>query len=87
MKRTLRILALALPVVLTVWWLAAGAHAGWTRTSVPRRTLDEVTGLEAVTYERRFVPGLDFLAAGAIAAASLFGASLLVRRHPVQNHR
>lgn len=87
MKNPIRFLALAFLVVMTGWWLAAGAHRGWTQTSVARKTLDEVTGIEAITYEKRFVPGLDFVAAALFGTALLVGASFLVRRQPPQTHR
>jgi len=61
-------------------WLGLGTNRGWTKTSVPKRTIDEVTGIEAISYERRFVPGVEFLAAGLMASALLFGVSLLARR-------
>ena len=59
------------------YWAAAGANRGWTKNNVPKRTLDEVTGIEGVTYEKKFVPGVDFLGAaagvaGVVALASLF---------------
>jgi hypothetical protein len=79
MKKLLRVLAAALLIAAVVVWAATGASRGWTKTSVPRKTLDAVTGIEGVAYEPRFVPGLDFLAAAAIAAAALAGASFLVR--------
>ncbi len=87
MKKSLRFLALAFLVVMMGWRLAAGAHRGWTQTSVARKTLDEITGIEAITYEKRFVPGLDFVTAAILSTALLVGASFLVRRHPPQNHR
>jgi hypothetical protein len=79
MKRTLRIIALALTLGGAFTWLAAGASRGWTKTSVPIKTLDEVTGIEGVSYERRFVPGLDFLGVTLFGASLLAGASLLFR--------
>ena len=63
MSKTLRILALVLALAAAGTWLATGGNRGWTKTSVPVKTVDEITGLEAVNYERRFVPGLDFLGA------------------------
>jgi hypothetical protein len=84
MKNSLRFLALAFLVAMTGWWLAAGAHRGWTQTSVARKTLDEVTGIEAITYEKRFVPGLDFVGAVLIGTTLLVGASCLVRQQPPQ---
>jgi hypothetical protein len=80
MKTTLRWMAVAVAVAAIAGWAIGGAHRGWTRTSVAQRTLDDVTGLEAVTYEKRFVPGLDFLGAGLLGAVVLAGSSLLGRR-------
>lgn len=62
------------------WWAAAGASRGWTKTSVERVTVDEVTGLEGRTYEDKFVPGVDFLGAGLVGAAALAGASFLFHK-------
>lgn len=77
-RRTLRITAgVLLAATLTVW-LVAGANVGWTRTRVPVKTLDEITGIEGITYERRFVPGVDVVAIATLASAMLAGVSLLV---------
>jgi len=61
-------------------WVATGANRGWTKTSVPVKVLDEVTGIEAITYQQRFVPGIDFLGAAAGTSAFLFGISIFFRR-------
>jgi hypothetical protein len=85
MKRILRILALLAALGAVLVWLAAGANRGWTRTSVPVKTLDQVTGIEGIEYRKQFSPGLDFLAAALFAAASLGGVSLLFRNKQPQN--
>ena len=59
------------------FWIVTGANRGWTKTSVPRVTLDPVTGISGTTYEKKFVPGLDFLGAAAICSALLTAASCL----------
>ena len=82
MSRTLRIVALALALAAGGLWIAGGASRGWTKTSVPIKTVDEVTGIEGVAYDRRFVPGLDFLAAGLLGASLLAGAAFLFRNKP-----
>jgi hypothetical protein len=41
--------------------------------------VDEVTGLEGVSYQDRFTPGVDFLGGALIGAGVLAGASLLIR--------
>ena len=79
-RNGLRLLALAIAVGGTGFWWAEGAHRGWTKTSVPVRALDEVTGLEAINYRAQFVPGVDFLVAVWITAGLVAGASLLFRR-------
>ena len=73
MRRTFRRLALALALAAIATWLATGASRGWTKTSVEKRTPDPVTGLEGITYEKRFVAGVDFLGAALLAAGALAG--------------
>jgi len=79
-RRVFRLVALVVALAGVAFWLAGGAHRGWTRTSVAVRMQDEVTGLEAIRYERRFVPGVDFLAAVLGAAGLVAGVSCLFRK-------
>ena len=82
MTRTaLRAVALFISAAAIVGWLAAGANRGWTKTSVPVRRTDEVTGLSVDDYQRRFIPGVDFLGAALLGCAALAGASFLVHGH------
>jgi hypothetical protein len=85
MKKTFRIIALVLALAAAGTWLATGANRGWTKTSVPKPTVDAVTGLEGISYERRFLPGLDFLGAALLGASLLAGASCVFRNQPTQN--
>jgi hypothetical protein len=80
MKRTLRIVAVLVALAGLGFWLAAGANAGWTKNRVEKRTVDEVTGIEAVSFENKFVPGVDFLGGIAVGAGALAGVSLLFRK-------
>jgi len=80
MKRALRTIAVFVAVGAVAFWLAAGANRGWTKTSVEKTTLDEVTGIEGRTYEKRFVPGVDFLAVTIFGAGVLVGVSFLFRK-------
>jgi hypothetical protein len=82
MKITLRILAVVLILGASIYWAAAGANRGWTKTSVPVKTLDDVTGIEGVTFQKKFVPGVDFLAAAAGAGIVMAGVSFLFRTKP-----
>jgi hypothetical protein len=84
MRRTLRILAVIVALGAAAFWAACGANSGWTKTSTPRTTLDEVTGIEGVTYEKKFVPGLDFLGAAGLGAALLAGVSVLIPRKKLE---
>jgi hypothetical protein len=77
MKRALRIIALLAALGAGGFWLAAGANRGWTKTTVPVKRMDEVLGIEGITYEKRFVPGLDFLGVAALGAGFLAGVSFL----------
>ncbi|MEY2408350.1 MAG: hypothetical protein QOF48_1020 [Verrucomicrobiota bacterium] len=76
-KRALRLIALAVLLGAAGVWLAAGANRGWTKTTIPVKKMDEVLGIEGITYEKRFVPGLDFLAKAALGAGFLTGITFL----------
>lgn len=84
MKRILQILAAVVLLLGLGVWLATGANRGWTKTSVPKKTVDEITGIEAITYEQRFVPGVDFLGAALLGAGALGGVSFLFRNPSAQ---
>ena len=82
MKQFLRWTSLVVLLAAAALWLSAGANRGWTKNSVPQKIVDEVTGLDGITYERRFVPGVDFLGGAVLVAGILAGASLLYRTKP-----
>jgi len=82
MKRSLQILAVLVLLITVGVWLAAGANRGWTKTSVAVKTLDPVTGIEGISYQKKFLPGVDLLGAGVCGAVLLGGASLLFRNKP-----
>jgi hypothetical protein len=79
MKRTFRLLAAILVAGSIIFWAAAGANRGWTKTSMPRTVVDQVTGIEGVAYDKHFVPGVDFLGAALLGASVLAGISFLFR--------
>jgi hypothetical protein len=87
MKKILQILALVVLLAAGVTWLATGANRGWTKTSVPVTTLDAVTGIEGITYQSKFLPGVDFLGAAFVVAAALAGTSLLFRNKNKTNNQ
>jgi len=77
MKRTLRIIAAVLVVGAIAYWVAAGANRGWTKTRIPKQVVDEVTGLEGIQWQDKFVPGVDFLGTALLGAGILAGISIL----------
>ncbi len=85
MKRGLRILSTLLALGVIATWLALGAGRGWTKTSKEVKTLDEITGIEGITHQKGFWPGVDFLGAGLLGAGLLAGASLLFRSSSQSN--
>jgi hypothetical protein len=86
MRRVLRIVALVLAVTAALAWLGLGANRGWTRTSVPVKTSDEVTGIEGIEYHKKFVPGVELLTGALAGAAVLAGASLFFRNQQTTNN-
>ncbi|MDB6064185.1 MAG: hypothetical protein JWR26_393 [Pedosphaera sp.] len=63
-----------LALVVVAIWFFGGGNRGWTQTKVMHKEMDPVTEIEKITYEPRFVAGIDFLAVG-IGAAAILGAS------------
>jgi hypothetical protein len=80
MKKALRILAVLVLLTAGTTWLVTGASRGWTKTSVAVKTLDPVTGIEGISYQKKFIAGVDFLGAAFGGAALLAGASLFFRK-------
>ncbi len=80
-------LALVMAVATTLAWLALGANRGWTRTSVPVKVTDEVTGLEGIQYHKQFVPGIELLGGAWSGAMLLAGISLLFRNQQTKENK
>lgn len=80
MRTGLRIVALAVVVVTLTLWFFGGMNPGWTKTSVQMTGYDEVTEQNYPVWEKRFLPGVDFLGAGLLVGAGLFGSSFLIRK-------
>ena len=79
MKRTLQLLAVLVLLAAGTTWLVTGGNRGWTKTSVAIKTLDPVTEIEGITYQKKFLPGVDFLGGGAAITVALAGASFFFR--------
>ena len=84
-KNILRAAAVILILTSAGIWLATGANRGWTKTSVPVKRTDEVTGITVDDYQKRFVPGIDFLGASLLGSGILAGASFLFRKKQTQS--
>ena len=61
-------------------WLAGGRNLGWTKTSVKHTEKDPVTEIEFPVFEKKFVPGVDFLGVVLVSAGVLFVTSFLARK-------
>lgn len=86
MKRGLQILAAVVAFAIVITWASLGASRGWTKTERPVKVLDEVTGIEGITQEKGFWPGVDFLGAGLLGAGVLAGVSFLFRSKSNSQH-
>jgi hypothetical protein len=84
-RKVVRAVAVFLPVAALVVWLATGAYVGWTKTSVPVKRTDDVTGITVDDYKKRFVAGVDFLAAALLGSGILAGASFLFRKKQIRS--
>lgn len=80
MRALLRILSVILLVTALGWWWKAGSNKGWTKTSVQVWKYDEITEIRYPETEKRFVPGVDFLAGAAAVSFGLAGVSFVVRK-------
>lgn len=89
MRTIVRLVALFVALITVVVWLFGGPNLGWTKTSVMTESIDPVTEQKDVRWEKRFVPGVDFVGQGLAIAAVLFGISFLLpkgkRRQPAED--
>lgn len=73
-------MAVIIAVGAIVFWAAKGANTGWTRNQIEKRTVDEITQIEAITYEKAFVPGIEILGGALLGAGVLAALSFAFRR-------
>ncbi|MBC8011640.1 MAG: hypothetical protein H7067_16265 [Burkholderiales bacterium] len=69
------------------FWAAKGYNRGWTKTQVRIDKYDEITDLTYPTYEKRFVPGVDYLGGGITFGLLVFAATFVGRRSPKPHAR
>jgi LPXTG-motif cell wall-anchored protein len=84
MRKALRWIAAILVVAAIVFWAVSGANRGFTVNNQPKKIVDPITGLEGTSYEKVFIPGVDFLAGVLLGAGLLAGASFLFRKKKLE---
>jgi len=82
MKSAVRAFAILLFVGTFGLWAGLGGTLGWTKTKIPLKRQDPVTGIEYDEWKMGFVPGVEFLALGAGGAVVIFAATLFMRITP-----
>lgn len=82
MNKPLFALGLLISAVGLVWWFATGANTGWTKTSVQRIEKDPVTEIETPVWDKKFVPGVEFLVGTEAVSFGLIAFALFRRRKP-----
>jgi hypothetical protein len=80
MRKKLRLASLFLALIVLGFWFFRGHNTGWTKNTVTTFARDPVTGIDGPVEERKFVPGVDFLAIGLGLAALQFGSSFFIRK-------
>lgn len=75
-----RMLAAFFALFCFAFWAAAGWNKGWTKTQIPVKQLDEVTGIEFVIYKDHFAPGVELLALGLFVSIALFAITFIRRK-------
>ena len=84
-RRSLRWTSLAIVCAAIGFWAGKGAHTGWSMHRVPINQVDEITGIAFVTYEDRFVPGIEWLGGGLGLAVLVFAVSFFFRSQPAKS--
>jgi hypothetical protein len=85
LPRLLRALALGSALAGVGVWLATGAHAGWTQTSVVTMQRDEITGIDFPVRRSALIAGVEVPVTGVVLATLLLGASFLRRGRPAES--
>jgi hypothetical protein len=75
-----RMLAGFIALFCFAFWAAAGWNRGWTKTQIPVKQIDEITGIEFVVYQKHFMPGLELLGLGLGLSLGLFIITFIRRK-------
>jgi hypothetical protein len=76
----LRMLAAFFVVFAFAYWSAAGWNRGWTKSKLPIKQIDEVTGIEFITYKDHFMPGVELLSLALFFSLVLFSITFIRRQ-------
>jgi hypothetical protein len=80
MRKKLRFASVFFALLVVGFWFFTGHNTGWTKNRVFNPVHDPVTGLDGTVEQKKFVPGVDFLAIGLGLAALQFGSSFFIRK-------
>ncbi len=80
----LRLAAAAIALAALMIWVATGANLGWSKDQIALKKTDEVTGIEYIEYQKKYVPGIEFLGIGLAAAGAIAAASFFIRKQTSQ---
>ncbi|MCG8528224.1 MAG: hypothetical protein MI748_17720 [Opitutales bacterium] len=80
MKKTLRTLAVIIPILGISVWIAQGPNLGWTKTQIEVQKVDDITGIEYSEYEDRITFGVELPVLSLGLSALLFGGSFLLKK-------
>jgi hypothetical protein len=79
-KRVLQLIAGIVLLGAIAFWFAKGANRGWTKNRVEIRTVEEITGMDTIHYEDRYIPGVEFLGGAVVLSGALFALSFCCRK-------
>ena len=78
----IRVLALILILVSTIFWISTGSHTGFSKNRIEIPQVDPITQIEYVDYEECFVFGVEYLALAYGLGITSFGLSYAFWRKP-----
>ena len=71
----IRVLALILIFVSTIFWISTGSHTGFSKDRIEILQVEPITQIEYIDYEERFVLGVEYLALAYGLGVTSFGLS------------
>ena len=81
MRIRLRCISLIILFLSFAVWGFSGFHRGWSKSTVTKMEIDEITGLEYPVTVNSFVFGLEILGAFVLIACVCLGASYAFKKN------